>query len=75
MLITGEQCKEARKLLGWTMSDLAHAVKVSEMDIARFEAGKPSMSFIGALLIHRALGRAGVEFISAPPSIRLREPQ
>jgi DNA-binding XRE family transcriptional regulator len=73
MTITSEQCKEARRLLGWTMSDLAFAVKLSEMDIARFEAGKPNMSFIGALLIHRALERAGVEFVAAPPSVKLRD--
>jgi transcriptional regulator with XRE-family HTH domain len=49
MTITGEQCKAARKLLGWTMSDLAEAVRLSEMDIARFEAGRPSISLRGRL--------------------------
>jgi len=72
MAITGDQCKAARKLLSWTMGDLSHAVRLSEMDIARFEAGKLGMSFIGTALIRRALEQAGVEFISAPPSARLR---
>jgi transcriptional regulator with XRE-family HTH domain len=74
MAITGDQCKEARKLLGWTMSDLAHAVKLSEMDIARFEAGQSAMSFIGTALIGRALEQAGVEFIAevgGGPGVRL----
>jgi transcriptional regulator with XRE-family HTH domain len=77
MTITGEQCKAARKLLTWTMDDLARAVRLSEMDIARFEAGTAGMrgmSFIGTALIRRALEQAGVEFISAPPSARLRNP-
>jgi hypothetical protein len=55
------------------MSDLAHAARLSEMDIARFEAGQPAMSFIGTELIGRALEQAGVEFISQPPSVRVRE--
>jgi ribosome-binding protein aMBF1 (putative translation factor) len=75
MTITGDQCKAARKLLGWTMSDLSHAVKLSEMDIARFEAGRLDMSFIGTALIGRALSQAGVEFVKEPPSVRLREPE
>jgi transcriptional regulator with XRE-family HTH domain len=75
MIIIGDQCKAARTLLGWTMSDLAHATRLSVLDIARFEAGRPAMSFIGAALAGRALEQAGVEFIIAPPSVRLRKPE
>jgi ribosome-binding protein aMBF1 (putative translation factor) len=60
--ITPEQCKIARKLLGWSLEVLAHRVRLSEFDIARFEAGKPGMSFIGTAMIRRALEQTGVEF-------------
>ena len=72
MTIMGKQCKAARELLGWTMSDLSHAVKLSEMDIARFEAGRPAMFFIGAALIGRALSQAGVEFDDKGHGVRMR---
>ena len=44
MIITGEQVKAARKLLGWCLEVLANKVRMSEIDIARFEAGKLGMS-------------------------------
>ena len=76
MAITGEQCRAARKLLTWTMDDLARAAKLSEMDIARFEAGTAGMagiSFIGTALIRRTLEAAGIEFDDKGHSVRLRE--
>jgi hypothetical protein len=62
MTITSGQCKAARRLLSWTMGDLTRAAKLSEIDVARFEAGMPRMPFIGAELIRRALEAAGIEF-------------
>jgi len=73
MTITGEQRKAARKLLGWSLEDLANNVRMSEIDIARFEAGSLRVPFVGSVLIRRALEEAGVEFISQPPSARLRQ--
>ena len=73
MTITGEQMKAARILLGWTMDDLARSVRLSEMDIARFEAGTPRMPSIGAALIRRALEGAGVEFDDKGHGVRMRE--
>jgi hypothetical protein len=74
MTITGEQCKAARKLLGWTMSDLTRAAKLSEIDVARFEAAMPRIPFIGAELIRRALEAAGIEFDDTG-GVRMREGQ
>ena len=49
---------------------------MSEIDIARFEAGKPRMSFIGTALIRKALETAGVEFTGGGGSgVRLRKPE
>jgi ribosome-binding protein aMBF1 (putative translation factor) len=62
MTLTPAQCKMARKLLGWPADVLANKVRLSELDIARFEAGKPGMSFIGTALIRRAFEIAGVQF-------------
>jgi ribosome-binding protein aMBF1 (putative translation factor) len=60
--ITPSQCKAARRLLGWSIAALAHKVRLSEIDVARFEAAKPGMSFIGTAMIKRALEIAGVAF-------------
>jgi ribosome-binding protein aMBF1 (putative translation factor) len=66
------QCKAARKILGWSLEDLAQKARLSEFDIARFESGKVDMSFIGTVLLRRALENAGVEFMPGEPSVRLR---
>jgi ribosome-binding protein aMBF1 (putative translation factor) len=77
MTITPEQCKSARKLLGWSPQDLAHKVRLSELDIARFEGGKTCMSFIGTAIIRRALEIAGIEFVDggAPGLIFGKHPE
>jgi hypothetical protein len=46
--------------LGWSVDDLAHNVRLSELDIAHFEAGKPGLSFIGTAMIRRAIEVAGI---------------
>ena len=71
MTITPIQCETARKLLGWSATFLARKVHLSELDIARFEAGKIEMSFIGAAMIQRALEIDGMEFIDRPPGAKL----
>jgi ribosome-binding protein aMBF1 (putative translation factor) len=75
MTMTGEQCKIARKLLGWSLEELAQKVKMSEMDVARFEAGMLRVPTIGSAMIGRVLEQAGVEFVGDPLSARLRKPR
>jgi ribosome-binding protein aMBF1 (putative translation factor) len=75
MTITPEQCRTARKLLGWSLEELAHKVRLSALDIARFEAGKTAMSFIGAAIIRRAFEIAGIEFVSGEPGVTLGREQ
>jgi ribosome-binding protein aMBF1 (putative translation factor) len=62
MTLTPAQCTIARRLLGWSVGVLAHKVRLSELDIARFEAGKLGMSFIGTTMIRKAFDVAGVVF-------------
>jgi hypothetical protein len=62
LTVTPAQCKAARRLLGWSVANLAHKVRLSELDIARFESGKPTMSFIGTAIIRRAFEIAGLAF-------------
>jgi ribosome-binding protein aMBF1 (putative translation factor) len=62
LTVTPAQCKAARRLLGWSVDNLAHKVRLSELDIARFESGKPTMSFIGTAIIRRAFEIAGLAF-------------
>jgi hypothetical protein len=72
MTIIGSQCKAARKLLGWPLEVLASKVRMSEIDIARFEACKLRMPFIGKALNRKALETAGVEFTDGEPGLKLR---
>jgi predicted transcriptional regulator len=73
MTLTPGQCKAARRLLDCSLDSLAHKVRLSEIDIARFEAGKPGMSSIGVAMIRRALELSGVAFLDGPPWARLRD--
>ena len=66
MTIKPDQAREARKLLGWSLERLARSISLSEFDIARFEAGKIKMTFIGAAMIQRAFEINGIEFIDEP---------
>jgi ribosome-binding protein aMBF1 (putative translation factor) len=71
--MTGEQCKIARKLLGWSIEELANKVRMNEMDVARLEAGLLRLPTIGSAMIGRVFEQAGIEFVGDPPSARLRK--
>jgi ribosome-binding protein aMBF1 (putative translation factor) len=75
MTLIAAQCRTARQLLGWSLEELAHKVRLSELDIARFEAGKTAMSFIGIAIIQRAFEIAGTEFVPGEPGVRLGREQ
>jgi hypothetical protein len=72
-MITGEQVKAARKLLGWSCTRLAgRADDISESTIRTFEDGhRPTDRKINA--IRCALEAAGVEFTNGDgPCVRLK---
>jgi hypothetical protein len=58
--MTGEQCKIARKLLGWSLDGLANRFRINEMDVARGNA-------------HSGFGRVSQSIISNLAAIRLSE--
>ena len=79
-LVTVNQLKAARALLGWSQSDLAKYSGVSEPTIARLESlggglgGRPETG----QKIRSALEKGGIEFIDengGGAGVRLRKPQ
>jgi ribosome-binding protein aMBF1 (putative translation factor) len=79
-LITSDQIRAARALLGWSANELARESNVGVATVRRFEvvAGVPSgqVRILEALKV--AFEEAGVEFIGSPddrPGVRLKEPR
>lgn len=63
MIITAEQCRAARALLGWSQDELVIASKVTKSTIANFENGKRQPFDRTLVDIRAALEKAGVIFI------------
>jgi DNA-binding XRE family transcriptional regulator len=80
-VITVEQLRAARALLGWSQTCLAEQAGLSLPTVKRVEAERgPRVSEEGRLKLKRALERAGVEFIfidehGGGPGVRLRKTQ
>ena len=79
-MITSDQIRAARALLGWSANELARESNVGVATVRRFEvvAGVPSgqVRILEALKV--AFEEAGVEFIGSPddrPGVRLKEPR
>ena len=72
-LLTGEQCREARELLGMSPEALAMAANVYPETVARFENGGQSSTFPIRAKLRAALEAAGVVFTSGDePGVKLR---
>jgi transcriptional regulator with XRE-family HTH domain len=74
--VTPEQVKAARLLLGWSRSDLAGQVGVSETTVAVFEKGKRRPSPFKLSAVRAAFEASGVEFIAengCGPGVKLRK--
>ena len=72
-VMTPEQCRSARELLGWSERQLARAASCNYYTVVYFEAGngRPRASTVSA--IRMALEPAGIEFTGEPtPSVRLQ---
>lgn len=78
-LISMEQCRGARAMLGWSQSELAEAADVSRATVVDFERGARVPHRNNLAAIRRALETAGIEFISengGGPGVRLtRRPE
>jgi len=72
-MITGDQIKAARSLLGWSQPRLANAAGLSEGTVKRFETGLAVVSQDAISRMRVALEAAGVEFTNGKrPGVRLR---
>ena len=74
-MVTGEQIKAARKLLGWTRTRLAnrakHLTPYTVMKAEEEARGSPPTETQWKAM-REALESAGVEFTHGPPGVRLR---
>jgi transcriptional regulator with XRE-family HTH domain len=76
-MITLEQCRAARGLLGWTQQQLAQEARVGIVTVHQVEAGGTEPRRATLDVIRRAFETAGVEFIEGNgggPGARLRRP-
>jgi transcriptional regulator with XRE-family HTH domain len=71
-MITGEQIKAARKLLGWSQMTLAFEARVDQSTVAKFERGESRPSVTTVSTIKRTLESAGVEFLEYEPGVKLK---
>jgi transcriptional regulator with XRE-family HTH domain len=77
-LITVEQLRGARGLLGWSQTELASKAGLSLPTVKRVEAGfGPRVSAEARAKLQKALEAAGIEFIDengGGPGVRLKKP-
>ena len=76
-MVTREQCKAGRALVGWSQTDLADAADVGLSTVRDFETGKRTPINNNLSAIKSALEAAGVEFIAqngGGPGVRLQQP-
>ena len=77
-MVTPEQCRAARGLLGWSQQHLAEEAAVGIVTVRQFEAGAHAPRRATTEVIRRAFETAGVEFIDengGGPGVRLRKRQ
>lgn len=63
-MITIEQCRAARGLLGWTQQELADIAGLSKTAINNFEKAHSDIKRESLIAIQNALENAGIEFLS-----------
>ncbi len=76
MIISPEQCRAARGLLGWSQRDLSRASLVNERTVIDFERGARRTYPRTVADLRRAFEEAGIEFIDengGGAGVRFRE--
>lgn len=63
-MITARQIRAARALLGWSQQQLADKAILSLNAVNRLERGEVDPRYSTLMAIHRALTKAGIEFLS-----------
>jgi transcriptional regulator with XRE-family HTH domain len=67
-VITGNQIKAARALIGWSQDELAKRAGVGVVTVKRFETSDVLMGTLNSLRkVEAAFSKAGVEFILPGP--------
>lgn len=77
ILLTPEQCRAGRALLGMSQMALSEAAGVSHKPLVEFERGKTKPQARTVEALQRALEAAGVQFIpenGGGAGVRLRKP-
>jgi transcriptional regulator with XRE-family HTH domain len=77
-MITPEQTRAARGLVGWSQQDLANSAGIGIVTVHQLEAGTSQPRRATLEVIRRAFEKAGVEFIDengGGPGVRLRKPR
>ena len=80
MIISPEQCRAARALIGWSQDQLTAVSKVAKATIANFEAGKRAPYERTLRDLRAALEDAGAvflaegELVSGGLGVRLKQP-
>lgn len=72
-LITWNQIKAARGLLGWKQIDLASRADLSAPTIKAAENPAARVSDLTLFKIRRAMESMGIEFIENPTGVQLKE--
>jgi predicted transcriptional regulator len=75
-MITSEQCRAGRGLLGWSQQELADSAGVGVVTVHQLEAGTSEPRRATLVVVRRAFEKAGVEFIDengGGPGVRLRK--
>src|SRR3954447_4039439 len=73
-MITPEQSRAARALIGWTQTELAAASHLSMSTIRDFERGQRVPTVNNLAAIRRALEEAGIEILDGDePGVKLRK--
>ena len=75
-MITPEQCRGARGMLGWSQDGLAEKAGVSKHTIVDLEGGKRKTQRSSILALKVAFENAGIEFLDSTnggPGVRLKK--
>ena len=73
-MISGQQVRDARTLLGWTARELARRANVRVFTVAHIEQITGPIRYPGATAVVAALKAAGVVFLDGvAPAVRLAE--
>jgi hypothetical protein len=70
-MISGAQVRAGRRLLGWTVDELAHRASVGIFTVDQIEGLAGLNPYPGLPTIQKTLEAAGIEFTNDVPGARL----